>query len=95
MGCGTDVQAVKGQLPLEILPGGQRERHQDPDILHIDRQFVVDGRPEAVEKELGLLEPGELLQDPPVQLHTFDALSGESREGLGPGQTEPAPAQSI
>ena len=72
------IQAVKRKLPLEVLPRGQRERDKNTDILRIDREPLAHGCSKAVETALGILEPGVILQDTPVQLPAPDEIFRKS-----------------
>jgi hypothetical protein len=53
--------------------------------LRLDREPLAHGCSKAVETALGILEPGIILQDTPVQLLAFDEIFRKSGTRLATG----------
>jgi len=74
------VQTAQAELPAEILSWRQRERDQDKDLLHPHCQPVDDCCTKKRKESVGVLQSGQLLQNPPVQL--FNRVFRKTRQGL-------------
>ncbi|MDD2607933.1 hypothetical protein [Lascolabacillus sp.] len=53
--------------------------------MRLDREPLAHGCSKAVETALGILEPGIILQDTPVQLLAFDEIFRKSGTRLATG----------
>ena len=76
------VQTIETEFSFEIFFGRQRKRHQNTDLLCINRQFATCCHQKAIETKLGVFKFGKLLQNSFIQLYQSDEISGKSRKRL-------------
>jgi len=74
---------------------GNRKYQQDKETPYQYPKSIADGRPEAIDKVLGRLEPSELLGHTLVQIHMFSVFPTKYQQGLSLGRVERGSALSV